>query len=74
MTDEVRTLDELDSLDAAEIVRGYCEGLDGKPFPEAPSKGYIHGWLNSQVDKKRVAASDAQRELVHAYVARGKLG
>lgn len=74
MTDEVRTLTELDSLDTKEVVAGYMCGNAREPFPENPSKSFIHGWLNSQVDRGRVAISDAQRELVRAYVRRGKLG
>jgi len=41
----VETLEELDTLDDAEIQEGYRDGWTGEPEPgDNRSKSYWHGW------------------------------
>jgi hypothetical protein len=47
----VTTIAELDTLDDAEILEGYMDGLRGEPEPgDNRSKAYWHGWRNGFVD------------------------
>jgi hypothetical protein len=49
----VTTTAELDSLDSAEIVEGYLDGLadpDNEPGDNR-SKSYWHGWRNGSLDR-----------------------
>lgn len=47
----VTTVDELLTLNDAEIVEGYNDGYRGEPEPGGNrSKSYWHGWRNGRVD------------------------
>ena len=67
---EISTLEELAELDGDEIVLGYTEGYDDPKVPIGKSRSYYHGWLNAQVDRGRMKASEAQRRLVGACAGR----
>jgi hypothetical protein len=67
----VTTIDDLDSLDAKEIVEGYWDGYDGEPEPgNNRSRSYWHGWRNGAVDGKHRQIDQAQRDLARAWQAR----
>ena len=66
----VRTLADLASLDAAEIVEGYTSAERGDPEP-GPNRGraFWHGWRNRMRDHGEIPHDDASRALARAYVA-----
>lgn len=67
----VRTLEELDALDDAQIREGYLAAERGDPEPgENRGKAYWHGWRNRMIDLGVLPSDDAARALVKAYVAR----
>ena len=71
---EVTTVEELQSLDEKQIVRGYRAGLTNDPSYGERDKGYWHGFLNGLVDGRHVGKpSDAQAALARAYVVGGAL-
>lgn len=70
----VRTAAELDTLDLAEIIEGYGDGLDDEPEPQGNrSRAYWHGWRVGMMDKGRLPIDDAHRGLVRDVVARGTI-
>jgi hypothetical protein len=70
MSAEVTTLEELDSLDQAALLRGYSAGLKNDADFSEREKGYWHGYLNGLVDGKHSARpSEAQMKLARAYVS-----
>jgi ribosome modulation factor len=69
----VRTLADLDTLDDAEVVEGYRDGLANEPEPgNNRSRSYWHGWRNGMSDRGLRAIDEAQRELARAVVARSR--
>lgn len=61
----VSTAAELATLDDAEIISGYRDGLRGEPEPgNNRTRSYWHGWRNGMVDSGRRASDWAQRALV----------
>jgi len=69
----VSTLDDLDSLDEAQIVEGYASAERGDPEP-GPNRGraFWHGWRCRMMDYGLILSDDTHRGLVKAYVARQK--
>ena len=67
---EIDTLEKLNALDQEEVVAGYMGGWDDPSLPIGKSPGYMHGWLNAQVDKGRMKSSEAMRRLANEYVNR----
>jgi hypothetical protein len=66
---EVRTKDDLDALDSAEILAGYMDGRDNAPEPGSDkSRSYWHGWRNGMVDGKHREIDSAQMQLVREVV------
>ena len=66
----VTTLEDLRSLDQAEMVEGYRDGFRGEPEPgNNRSRSYWHGWRNGAVDGKHRDGDWAQYELARAVVA-----
>ena len=59
----VTDLDDLYSLDEADMVEGYCDGRDGWPCDDNRSRAYWHGWRNGMVDSGRMAKDDAMAVL-----------
>ena len=69
----VTTLEDLDSLDEAEILEGYLDGRAGDPEPGGNrSRSYWHGWRNGAADYGHRPIDAAQRELAHAYAERAR--
>ena len=61
----VTTLAELETLDIAEIVEGYRDGMSGDPEPGGNrSKGYWHGWRNGRVDGGHAEPDEAMSALI----------
>ncbi len=71
---EIKTLEELDSLDEKALVRGYFAGRSGDANYSETDKAYWHGYLNGLVDSGKSSPSGAQRQLAAEYVRRGVLG
>lgn len=60
----VRTVADLETLDAEEIRDGYWDGFKGEPEPgNNRSRSYWHGWRNGAVDGGHRAKDEAQAEL-----------
>lgn len=71
----VVTAEELDSLEPAEVLEGYMDGLRD-PIHEPGdnrSKAYWHGWRNAANDKAKTADA-AQLALVKDLRANNRLG
>lgn len=65
----IRTIAELDLLDADEMLVGYNDGLNNAPEPGSDkSRSYWHGWRNGIVDRGFAELDSAQRELADAVV------
>tara|TARA_R110000823_G_scaffold226788_2_gene354338 strand:+ start:5165 stop:5521 length:357 start_codon:yes stop_codon:yes gene_type:complete len=69
----VTTLEELQTLDEAALVRGYRAGLSNSADWTERERGYWHGYLNGMVDGGHAKTSREQAELAHEYVKRGGL-
>lgn len=69
--DLVTTLQDLDSLDADELLEGYRDWRRGDPEP-GPNRGrsYWHGWVNASCDHGERPITAAQRQLAREWVAR----
>lgn len=72
MTHEpVTTLEDLDSLDQDQIVKGYMECRKEDPEPGANSdRGYWHGWCRRAEDNGEREITPEHRILARAYLAR----
>lgn len=67
----VSTLEDLDTLDDAEIIEGYHDGFAGEPEPGGNrSRAYWHGWRNGARDKGLIEGDIAMEQLAYAYVRR----
>lgn len=69
---EIETVAELDTLDGAEILEGYQDGLENFPCGENRSRSYWHGWRNGQVDGGYMKADEPQRRLARDYITKGQ--
>lgn len=68
----VTTLDDLATLDEAEMLEGYWDGFKGAPEPgNNRSRSYWHGWRNGAVDGRHRQGDAAQAELARAVVGSG---
>jgi hypothetical protein len=66
----VRTVADLDTLDAKEIVEGYRSAERGDPEPGLNrGRAFWHGWRNRMIDCGELPHDDASRQLVHEYLA-----
>jgi hypothetical protein len=70
----VRTIAELEKLDADEIVAGYLEYGPDDPEP-GPNRGraYWHGWRNAAIDHGRIPKDDASAQLAREVAPGGVL-
>lgn len=68
----VVSAEELETLDSAEVLEGYQDGLAGDDEPgDNRSKAYWHGWRNGRAD--RTGKPDAsQIALVRDLKAKGR--
>lgn len=67
----VSTIDDLNTLNEAEIIEGYWAGTDGWPEPgNNRSRSYWHGWRNGSADRGRIPYDEAMKKLAHEVVER----
>ncbi len=65
----ITTLIDLDSLDDAEVLVGYRDGLEGDQEPgDNRSLSYWHGWRNGRVDGGHTLKDAAQARLAREVV------
>lgn len=64
---------DLDTLDEADILEGYKDGLEDFPCSGNRSRAYWHGWQNGMVDKGRMKSTPAMRFLVQDVLRSGRL-
>lgn len=68
------TIEDLSSLDEAEMLEGYQAGYKGEAEPGSDrSRSYYHGWRNGMVDSKRLDATPEQLNLAREVVQSGYL-
>lgn len=66
----VTTIEDLDSLDALEVLDGYRDGFHGEPEPgNNRSRSFWHGWRNGAVDGGHREIDAAQAALARLVVA-----
>lgn len=67
----VSTLEELDSLDHAEMLEGYASAERGDPEP-GPNRGkaFWYGWCNRMRDYGELQIDPVHLALTRAWVAR----
>lgn len=67
----VETLEDLDRLDADEIMQGFLNFRPDDPEPgNNHSRAYWHGWMNRKNDHDNVSTT-AGRKLARAVIDRG---
>jgi len=59
----VRTIADLSTLDEAEIVEGYIDGLVGSPCGDNRSRAYWHGHRNALADRHQIEIDGDMRAL-----------
>lgn len=70
----VSTLEELDSLDPAEIMEGYVSAERGDPEPgQNRGKSFWHGWCNRMRDIGVLPQTPETKQLTKEYIASGRL-
>lgn len=69
----VLTLDDLDSLNEAEMNEGYRSAERGDPEPgENRGRSFWHGWRTRMMDLRAIDIPDHHRALVAQYVRRNR--
>lgn len=69
----VSTVSELETLDEAEIVEGYQDGLNGEPKPSGNrSKSYYHGWRNGMMDRGKIPQDKFSINLAYEFISKQK--
>lgn len=68
----ITTVDALNALDQDQIVAGYRAGLRNEPDYTQRDQGYWHGYMNGQVDTRRMPISPEQQALAREVVASGE--
>lgn len=67
----VTTLEELDTLDSAEMLEGYMSAERGDPEPgQNRGKAFWYGWCNRQRDYRELPRDPAHMKLVALWCAR----
>lgn len=70
----VRTLDDLDALDATEMTEGYLSTERGDPEPgENRGRAFWHGWRCRMMDYGEIEADANHRLLVKNWLARERV-
>jgi hypothetical protein len=68
------TIEDLSSLDEADIMAGYNSGYKGDAEPGSDrSRSFYHGWKNGMVDSKRLVITPEQQRLAREIVQTGYL-
>lgn len=69
----VRTLEDLLTLDEADMAEGYMSAERSDPEPGLNrGRAFWHGWRNRMIDLGELPSDDASRQLAHEYVRRGQ--
>lgn len=68
----VVSVDDLSTLDDAEIIEGYLDGRDGLPCGGNRSRSYWHGWRNGMVDSGRMGAAPEMSALAADFLAQAR--
>jgi hypothetical protein len=66
------TIEELDALDDDLVVAGYRAGLHDTPDYTQRTQDYWHGFLNGQVDSRRLPLTDDMRLPPEVYREMGR--
>lgn len=69
----VVTVEDLDTLDHAEVLEGYADGREGFPCGENRSRSYWHGWKNGMIDTRRMDPTVETQLLARSYLAHLRL-
>lgn len=71
MLEAVRTIEDFRTLDEAEILIGYMDGMAGLSTVHGMTRSYWHGWRNGVVDAGLVEPDEAQLELEADFATLG---
>lgn len=63
LLEAVRSVSDYRSLDEAEVLIGYMDGMAGISGVQGMTRSYWHGWRNGAVDAGFIEPDDAQLEL-----------
>ncbi|MFC3126080.1 hypothetical protein ACFOD4_13515 [Pseudoroseomonas globiformis] len=63
----VRSVADYRTLDEAEILIGYMDGIAGLTGAPNMTRSYWHGWRNGVVDAGFIDPDEAQLELEHEF-------
>lgn len=63
MLEAVRSVEDFRTLDEAEVLIGYMDGMAGLSTTGSMTRSYWHGWRNGVVDAGFIEPDDAQLEL-----------
>lgn len=67
----VTTLEELDTLNEAEMIEGHLSAEKGDPEPDANhSRAYHHGWRTRMMDLGEIPCPPEHTALVRAWITR----
>lgn len=70
----VRTAVDLNTLDPAELLEGFLDGMSDAPEPgDNRSRAYWHGWRVGMMDKGRIEIDPDHRALVRDVAPNGVL-
>ncbi len=69
MLELVRSVEEYRTLDEAEILIGYMDGVAGLVGAPGMTRSYLHGWRNGAVDAGLVDPDEAQLEIEAGFAA-----
>jgi hypothetical protein len=69
MFEVVRSVADFRSLDEAEILIGYMDGVAGLVGAEGMTRSYWHGWRNGAVDAGFIEADEAQLQIEAEFAA-----
>lgn len=65
----VRTCQDLETLNDAEVLEGYWEGRQNGPCGDNRSRSFWHGWRNGMIDGHHMQKDDAASALAREFVA-----
>lgn len=68
------SVEELDSLDEAEMIEGHLSAQRGDPEP-GPNRGkaFWHGWRTRMMDLGEIDGGEVHRKLVREWLARERV-
>lgn len=69
MFEVVRSVTDFRSLDEAEILIGYMDGMAGLVGAEDMTRSYWHGWRNGALDAGFIEPDEAQLQIEAEFAA-----